>query len=199
MLPYFKEEELDPLKVVKADAGEKNTYLIAIFQGKKPISFIEGYGFKNGYGAIGYIATDKKHRRKGLATSVLDMYEKELGNDVKLILAEAVKGSRLFWGSVGFRLVAGVTYFSPPIEFDPKTGKPIHPEVKEQLRVKPSGDIDKKCLADGVRTMCEEWYTPEEDDFDTKGAYKEAENYVSRIIERNLNSIENLDKIKLKV
>lgn len=121
--------------------------------------------------AIGHIATRSHFRRgHGHGTAVLkafeqevEMFARERGDKLQLIVLESQADARGFWSKRGYRWPVGSYYVQPPLAFDPITGEPLYDEVPEYLMVKiwnepEATQIDSQLLTDAVHTMYQNWY-----------------------------------------
>jgi GNAT superfamily N-acetyltransferase len=161
-----------------------------------------------GCGAIGYTVTRKEHRRKGLASSLVEAFEEQIQKNnthPKVSVLEGRRGSGGFWDNIGYGKVLDgkkiVTYHQPPIDFDFRTGEPIFGEVKETLLAKPLNGVRdredfRKWLMRSVKGMSGEWYAPRREAFETEGAYRNAVRSSERTVQSNLDFIKSAVKLR---
>lgn len=219
--PNFSPGEIEPIEILKtsientANNTTRNPLVLMVAYNNHdndPASLINGnildFG-EVGCGAIGYTVTKEEHRRKGLASSLVEAFEQQISKNnrhPKVSILEGRRGSGGFWDKIGYGKVQGgkvnVVYHQPSIEFDFRTGEPVFGVVKETLRAKPlDGERDRedfrKWLIKSVEEMSGEWYLPERTAFEAEGAYRNAVRNSERTVKTNLDSIRNAVKLRL--
>jgi GNAT superfamily N-acetyltransferase len=219
--PNFSPDEIEPIEKLRtllnktATGATKNPLVLMVAytnHHNNPASLISGnvLDFGDvGCGAIGYAVTREEHRRKGLARSLVNAFEEQISKNnrhPKVSVSEMRRGSSGFWDKVGYGKVMdgsrNISYFQPPMEFDPITGEPLFREVRETLIAKPlNGERDKedfrKWLMRSIGGMSGEWYLPERSVFENEEAYRNAVRNSERVVQANLYSIRDAAKLRL--
>jgi hypothetical protein len=219
--PNFSPGEIEPIEKLRsliektASKAAKNPLVLMVAynnHNNNPESLISGnildFG-EVGCGAIGYTVTKTGYRRKGLASSLVGAFEKQIHENFekpKLVIIEMRRGSKGFWDKVGYGHVQdrrkNVEYYQPPMDFNFKTGEPLYGEVRETLMAKfLNGEKDReefrKWLMRSVEEVSKEWYAPEAARFKTEGAHQNALDYTRKVVQTNLHSIRNATKLRL--
>jgi len=219
--PYFSPSEIEPIEKIRTlienttNKTAKNPLVLMVAynnHNNDPASLISGnildFG-EIGCGAIGYTVTRKEHRRKGLASSLVDEFEKQICKNYKhpkLVITEMRRGSSGFWDKVGYSNVLNgrknVTYYQPPMDFNFKTGELLYGEVRETLIAKfLNGEKDReefrKWLMRSVEEVSKEWYAPESVRFETGNSYQNAINYTRKVVQSNLDHIRDSPELRL--
>jgi GNAT superfamily N-acetyltransferase len=215
---YFLRAEIDPIRKTRQfiENTSKSTvnpyFLIVAFRSdsKEPVALLSGHAIEGGYGAIGYIATMKEHREKGIAAALLSAFEEQVCKHSrlpKLVITEGTQASGLFWDAVGYIKVQDgnkeVTYFQPPVDFESATGQPVQKEVKETLRFKIlyKGKLRMKDLREWLIQAVDEtsnvWYIPKREKFLSDEAFQNASKYARKIIESNVNNIRKSRRLNI--
>lgn len=221
MKPNFSPGEIDPLEKTRtfientANGAAKNPLVLMVAYSNHdddPASMINGHLLdfgEIGCGAIGYIVTREEHRKKGLASSLLSAFERQIQRSYehpKLVISERRRCSGGFWDKVGYGKVQNerrnVAYYQPPIDFNPTNGEPLYGEVRETLIAKSlNGNKDREDLRTwlmrSVEEVSKEWYTPERASFETEEAYQNALNHNEKVVQSNISSIRSSPKLKL--
>jgi GNAT superfamily N-acetyltransferase len=219
--PNFSPGEIEPIEKLRtlientANKTTRNPLVLMVVYNNhdnNPASLINGnildFG-EVGCGAIGYTVTKEEHRRKGLASSLVEAFEQQISKNnrhPKVSILEGRRGSGGFWDKIGYGKVqdgkVNVVYHQPPIEFDFRTGDPVFGEIRETLKAKPlngeRGREDfRKWLMRSVEGMSREWYLPERTRFETERAYRSAVRNSERTVQTNLDSIRDAVKLRL--
>jgi len=215
---YFLRSEIDPIRktrqfIENTSKSNVNPYfLIVAFHSdsEEPVALLSGHAIEGGYGAIGYIATMKEHREKGLATALLSAFEekvREHSEYPKLVITEGTQASGIFWDRVGYVKAQDgtkeVIYFQPPVDYDSTTGEPVQKEVKETLRFKilykekPLVKDLQEWLIQAVNETSNVWYVPKREKFRSDDAFQNASRYARKIIESNVENIRKARTLKI--
>jgi hypothetical protein len=215
---YFLRSEIDPIKktrqfIENISKSSVNPYflIVAFYSGsKEPVALLSGHAIEGGYGAVGYIATMKEHREKGIATALLCAFEEEVCKHSKLpklVITEGTQASGVFWDAVGYIKVQDgnkeVTYFQPPVDFESTTGEPVQKEVRETLRFKMlyKGKLRiedlREWLIQAVNETSNVWYIPKREKFHSDEAFQNASQYARKIIESNVNNIRKSRRLNI--
>lgn len=215
---YFLRSEIDPIRKTRQfiETTMKSTinpyFLLVAFHSdmKEPVALLSGHAIEGGYGAIGYIATVKEYREKGIAKALLSMFEAEVSKHSehpKLVITEGTQASGMFWEAVGYIKVQDgdkeVGYFQPPVDFESTTGEPVQKEVKETLRFKIlyKGKLRmrdlREWLIQAVNETSNVWYIPKREKFHSDEAFQNALKYARKIIESNVDNIRNSRRLNI--
>ncbi len=174
------------------------------------MSLMRASSLRESIGAIGHLVTRLHFRRgQGHGSRMLQAFEDEVaaearrrGETLKLVALEAEPDSVGFWYKQGYRWVKDTTYAQPPLDFDPVTGVPIHPEVPETLMVKLIGapeatSIDTTLIKDTVKMMYENWCIEKAAEFGPIVTNVARDYVFGKVYRAFLDSLPNADTVAL--